>query len=47
MSNEPGPFEPDPKINEILEVAESIGTEEALQAADEMVNNLDETPKEN
>ncbi|WP_433463465.1 hypothetical protein [Spirillospora sp. CA-128828] len=40
MTTEPGPFTPDPTINDILDAAEAEGTEEALEAADEQINNL-------
>lgn len=44
---QPDPFEADPTMDKILDAAEEIGTEEALKAADEMINSIDETPKEN
>lgn len=46
MTTESDPFEPDPTINKILGTAEDVGTPRALQAADEMINGLGETPKE-
>ena len=46
MATEPGPFDADPYMDKILDVAEDIGTPEALGAADEMINKIDQAPEQ-